>query len=99
MTEPPTERPEPVAVGESRRARLSRQGHRTFLYVWSLAIVAALGILLALIVANTRQVKVSWVFGDGHISLVWLVVASGLAGWLGGIATAILFHFRTRRRR
>jgi uncharacterized integral membrane protein len=105
LSEPSEPRPEPPAgaspsagATESRRERLSRQGHRTFLYIWALAIVAALVILIAMIVANTRQVKVSWVFGDGRISLIWVVVACGLAGWLGGIATAILFHFRTRRR-
>ena len=55
-------------------------------------------ILIALIVANTRQVKVSWVFGDGRISLIWVSSRAASRGWLGGIATAILFHFRTRRR-
>jgi uncharacterized integral membrane protein len=44
-------------------------------------------------------VKLSWVFGSGHASLVWIVIASVVLGWLLGIVTAIIFRLRTRRRR
>ncbi len=84
---------------ESRAQRLSRHGHRAFLYLWTLAIVAALVILVALIASNTRKVQVSYVFGDAKTSLIWIIVISALAGWLAGIATAILYRFRTRRGR
>jgi uncharacterized integral membrane protein len=99
MTETPTPTPPGPTGAESRAQRLSRHGHRTFLYIWTVAIIAALVILIALIVANTEKVKVSWVFGDGRISLIWLIVGSALAGWLGGVATAILYRFRTRAAR
>jgi uncharacterized integral membrane protein len=101
-SEPP---PTPPATGaadsppqETRRERLSREGRHTFLYVWTFAIVAALVILIALILANTRRVQVSWVVGDARTSLIWVIVVSALVGWLGGIATAVLFRRRTRRR-
>jgi uncharacterized integral membrane protein len=84
---------------ETRGQKLSRHGHRAFLYLWTLAIVAALIILIALIAANTRRVQVSYVFGDAKTSLIWIIVISALAGWLAGIATAILYRFRTRRGR
>jgi uncharacterized integral membrane protein len=84
---------------ETRGQRLSRHGHRAFLYLWTLAIVGALIILIALIVSNTRKVQVSYVFGDARTSLIWIIVISALAGWLAGIATAILYRFRTRRGR
>ena len=84
---------------ETRGQKLSRHGHRAFLYLWTLAIVAALIILIALIAANTRKVQVSYVFGDGKTSLIWIIVISALAGWLAGIATAILYRFRTRKGR
>jgi uncharacterized integral membrane protein len=91
---------EPVRPGdESRRQKLSRHGHRVFLYVWSLAIVGALVILIALILDNTRKVQVGYVFGDARTSLIWVIVICGIAGWLAGIATAVLFRFRTRRNR
>jgi uncharacterized integral membrane protein len=89
-----TETPE-----ESRVDRLTRHASRTFVYVWSGAIVAVLVILIALIVENTRTVTVSWVVGDARTRLIWVIVASGVLGWLAGLATAILLRQRTRRNR
>jgi uncharacterized integral membrane protein len=56
-------------------------------------------IVIALAVANTRQVKLSWVAGSSQASLVWIVLAAALLGWLLGIATSIVFRLRTRRKR
>jgi uncharacterized integral membrane protein len=84
---------------ETRTQRLSRQANRTFLYIWTSAILAAVIVLIAFIVANTRRVKVGWVFGTSQTSLIWVIVVAGLLGWFAGIATAILFRFRTRRGR
>jgi uncharacterized integral membrane protein len=89
----------PETPEETRGQRISRHGHRVFLYVWTLTIVAALVILIALIVDNTRTVQVGYVFGDARTSLIWVIVASGIAGWFAGLATAVLFRFRTRRGR
>jgi uncharacterized integral membrane protein len=97
MSEPaPTPPPTPT---ETRAQRLSRHGHRTFLYIWTTALVAAIVLLIAFIVANTDRVKVSWVFGHTRTSLIWVIVVSGLLGWLAGIATAVLFRLKTRRAR
>jgi uncharacterized integral membrane protein len=87
---------EPV---ELRRARLRRHGHRTALYTLAFSLVALLVVLIALVIANTRQVKLSWLVGSGHASLVWIIVASALLGWLLGIVTSVVFRLRTRRRR
>jgi uncharacterized integral membrane protein len=87
---------EPV---ELRRARLRRHGHRTGLYTLAFGFVALLVVLIALVIANTRQVKLSWVIGSGHASLVWIIVASAVLGWLLGIVTSVVFRLRTRRRR
>jgi uncharacterized integral membrane protein len=84
---------------ETRGQRLSRHGHRAFLYLWTLTIVASLIILIALIVDNTRRVQVGYVFGDSRTSLIWVIVISAVAGWFGGIATALLYRFRTRKGR
>jgi uncharacterized integral membrane protein len=84
---------------ESRRDRLSRHGRRARLYTWAALLAAMLIVLVALIVANTRQVKVSWVIGDSHTSLVWLVIVPALLGWVAGVATSVLFRRRTRRPR
>ncbi|HEY6018303.1 MAG TPA: lipopolysaccharide assembly protein LapA domain-containing protein [Gaiellaceae bacterium] len=86
---------EPV---EARSARLRRHGHRAGLYTWAFGLVALLVVLIALVIANTRQVKLSWVFGSGHASLVWIILAAAVLGWLLGIVTGIVFRMRTRRR-
>jgi len=84
---------------EPRRERLRRHGHRTGLYTLAFILVALLVVLIALVVANTRQVKLSWVAGSGHASLVWIILASAVLGWLLGIVTSVVFRTRTRRRR
>jgi uncharacterized integral membrane protein len=83
---------------EPRGVRLRRHGHRAVLYTWAFAGVGLIVVIVALAVANAHQVRVGWVFGSGHESLVWIVVASGVLGWLLGIVTAIIFRLRTRRR-
>jgi uncharacterized integral membrane protein len=84
---------------EPRGERLRRQGRRTVLYTLAFSLVALLVVLIALVGANTRQVKLSWVAGSGHASLVWVILASAVLGWLLGIVTSVVFRLRTRRRR
>lgn len=84
--------------GELRADRLRRHARRTGLYTWACAVVLLLVIIIALIVANTRRVKVSWVFGSTHQSLVWIILVTAIVGWLLGIVTSVIFRFRTRRR-
>ena len=100
QAEPPSPQPIPeTAAVEPRRDRLRRHGHRTRLYAWAFALVALLVIVIALAVANTRQVKLSWVVGASHASLVWIILVAAVLGWLLGITTSIVFRLRTRRRR
>ena len=87
---------EPV---EPRGARLRRHRRHTRLYAWAFVLVALLVVVIALAVANTRQVKLSWVAGTSHASLVWIILTTAVLGWLLGIATSIVFRARTRRRR
>lgn len=96
---PPHQDQPATELVEPRRDRLRRHGHRTGLYAWAFALVALLVVLIALVVANTRQVKLSWVFGNGHASLVWIILAAAVLGWLVGILTSVAFRRRTRRRR
>ena len=82
---------------EPRRARLVRHGRRLRLYAWAVSFVALLVALILLIAANLRSVKLDWVVGSGHASLVWIILAATVLGWLLGIATSVLFRYRTRR--
>jgi uncharacterized integral membrane protein len=86
-----------AAPAESRGQRLVRHGRRVRLYTWAAVFVAVLVVLIVLIAANIRSVKVDWVFGSTHASLVWIVLAATVLGWLLGITTSVLFRFRTRR--
>ena len=96
--EVPQSAPETEPV-EPRGKRLRRHGHRTGLYAWAFALVALLVIVIALTLANTRQVKISWVLGTSHASLVWIILATAVLAWLLGITTSVVFRLRTRRRR
>jgi uncharacterized integral membrane protein len=82
---------------EGRGHRLRRQSQRARLYGVAFALVALLVCLVALILANTRSVKLSWVFGDTNASLIWIILASAILGWLLGLATSTAFGRRTRR--
>jgi uncharacterized integral membrane protein len=90
--------PEQQTTREPRRDRLRRQGRHTWLYTLVSGIAALLVILIALIAANTRTVKVSWVLGSTRQSLVWIILVTAILGWLLGIATSVTLRFRTRRR-
>jgi uncharacterized integral membrane protein len=99
-----TDTPDPDAtpgveatVVESRRRRLVRHGHRARLYAWAFLLVGLLVVLIALIAANTRTVKLDWIVGSTHASLVWIVLAAAVLGWLLGIATSVVFRHKTRR--
>lgn len=74
-----------------------RHGHRARLYAGAGAFVALLAILVVLITKNTRSVKLDWAVGSTHASLVWIVLAAAVIGWLLGIATGVVFRHRTRR--
>jgi uncharacterized integral membrane protein len=94
----PTPVAEPTPPGEPRADRLRRHGHRTPLYVSAFLIIALLVVLIALVIANTRRVKLSWVVGTTHASLVWIIIVAAVLGWLLGIITSVVFEVRTRRR-
>jgi uncharacterized integral membrane protein len=83
-------------AGETRGARFARKAHRTRLYIYACIAVALLVVLIALVIANTGHVKVSWVVGSSSVSLVWLVIFSAILGLLLGMVLGALFHWRTR---
>ena len=85
------------SIGETRGARALRHGKRARLYAWAVIGIVVLVALIALVAANVRSVELDWVFGSGHASLVWIVLASAVLGWLLGIATCIVFRYRTRK--
>jgi uncharacterized integral membrane protein len=83
---------------ESRVGRHGRHGRRAALYLAAGLLTTALVLLVILIVQNTGRVRVGWIFGHSHVSLVFLILFASILGWIAGIATSIVFRRRTRRR-
>jgi uncharacterized integral membrane protein len=91
------ETPEPSRDGTSREQ--VRRSSRGGLYARVFVLVGLLIVLVALVVANTpRTVELSWVFGSGQVSIVWIIVLSAILGWLVGIVTGALIRHSTRGR-
>ena len=86
-------------VAETGGARFARKAHRARLYLYAGFAVVLLVFLIALVLANTGHVRVSWVFGTSSVSLVWLVLFAAILGLLLGMVLGALFHWRTRRPR
>jgi uncharacterized integral membrane protein len=85
------------AATEPRRERFARHAHRTRLYATAVVFVVVVIMLIGLAIANSRSVKLDWIVGSSHASLVWIVLAATVLGWVLGIATSVLFRYRTRR--
>lgn len=85
----------PAAESSTQRTRRHRKRGR--LYTWACLLVGLIVVLIALAAANTAAVKLDWVVGSTHASLVWIILAAAVLGWLLGIATGMVVHHRTRR--
>ena len=83
---------------ETRTEHFRRKALRGRLHGYAIAGVALGAFLIALAASNTAHVKVNWVFGSSHVSLVWLVLFAAILGWLLGLMASARFHWRTRRR-
>jgi uncharacterized integral membrane protein len=81
---------------ETRAEHLRRKAHRGRLHGYAVLAVALVAFLIALAASNTANVKVNWVFGSSHVSLVWLVLFAAILGWVLGLAATAAFHWRTR---
>ncbi len=96
VTPQPNEAVTPLPT-ESRTQRLTRGGRRARLYAGAVVTIALLAVLVVLSTENTRSVKLDWAVGSAHASLVWIILAAAVVGWLLGITTAVVVHHRTRR--
>jgi uncharacterized integral membrane protein len=99
--EAPTPAPSPDAPSthhvESRTERLVRHGRRARLYTGAVVFVTLVAVLIVLSSKNTRSVKLDWAVGSTRASLVWIILAAAVIGWLLGITTAVVFRHRTRK--
>ena len=81
---------------ETRAEHFRRKALRGRLHGYAIGAVALFAVLIALAASNTAQVKVNWLIGSSHVSLVWLVLAAAILGWALGLIASARFHWRTR---
>lgn len=77
---------QPAAAHTNRRDRKQ-------ILVWVILALAAAW-LIAFVVSNSEQVKVSFVFGDVTLSLIWVMIICAVTG----AVLAALIPRRSRRR-
>jgi uncharacterized integral membrane protein len=83
-------RPAPVAPAPAES--------RSAVSLHAILTIVVLVVIIALLLANTRTVEVSWVFGSTRQPLVWIVLVTAILGWLLGIFTSMLFRHRRAQR-
>ena len=81
---------------ETRAEHFRRKALRGRLHGYAIGAVALVAVLIALAASNTAQVKVNWLIGNSHVSLVWLVLVAAILGWVLGLMASARFHWRTR---
>lgn len=81
---------------ETGSERFRRKALRGRLRGYAIATVALVAVLIALAASNTAKVKVSWLVGSSHVSLVWLVLVAAILGWVLGLVAGARMHWRTR---
>lgn len=87
------ERERPV---ETRGARWQRKARRGRLRLAGLLMVGLLVCVVALVLANTGRVRLHWLLGSGSASLAWIVLLAVVLGWLLGLVSGSVVHWRTR---
>ena len=81
---------------ETRAEHFRRKALRGRLHGYAIGGVALVAVLIALAASNTAQVKVNWLIVSSVVSLVWLVLAAAILGWVLGQMASARFHWRTR---
>jgi uncharacterized integral membrane protein len=81
---------------ETGTERFRRKALRGRLHGYAIAAVAVVAALIVLAASNTAQVKVNWLIGSSHVSLVWLVLVTAILGWVLGLMASARFRWRTR---
>lgn len=87
----------PVRAAEPVRERRRRHARRQGLYIRAGLVVALVGVLIALVAANTSPVRIDWVVGTTDSPLVWIVFVSAVIGGLVASIGGALLRRRTRR--
>jgi uncharacterized integral membrane protein len=67
------------------------------LWLKLLLLLAVIAFVIAFVLENRRHVKLHFVFGSSHVSLIWLILLSIGLGLVGGVLLSQLYRRRGRR--
>ena len=87
---------DPANQVETRAGRFRRNARQGRLHLYAIAVIVLVVALIALAATNTARVQVHWLFGSSRISLVWLVLAAAIIGWILGVLASVRFQWMTR---
>lgn len=87
---------DPIERDETPDAPASEDRFQSQLWFLVGSLVLVVGYLIAFVIANSEQVKISFVFYSARTSLIWLIVLSVVIGLVGGIVLSQLFRNRSR---
>jgi uncharacterized integral membrane protein len=75
-----------------------QENWQPLLYLRVAVVVAVAAYVIAFILENRKGVKLHFVLGSAHVSLVWLILLSLVLGFVVGILLSQLERRRRRRR-
>jgi uncharacterized integral membrane protein len=81
---------------ETQGEHFRRKALRGRLHAYAIGAVVVVALLIALAASNTAHVKVNWLIGSSHVSLVWLVLVTAILGWVLGLLAKARLNWRTR---
>ena len=103
----PTEAGVPAAIAEQKQdiaratQELAEEEHRSPVRFWLkvAALLFAIGYSVAFVVGNAKSIKIDFVFGTAHVTLIWSVLLLLVIGFVGGVLGSHLYRQRRSQKR
>ena len=93
---------EQAPIGESGEAKTpdNEPDEAWQLQLWSklVILVVLVGYGIALVVANSSKVKISFLFASIHVSKIWLILLCFVLGLLSGVLLSQMYRHRALKR-
>jgi Protein of unknown function (DUF1049). len=93
---------EQAPIGESGEAKTpdNEPDEAWQLQLWSklILLVVVVGYGIALVVANSSKVKISFLFASIHVSKIWLILLCFVLGLLSGVLLSQMYRHRALKR-
>ncbi len=98
----PSEAAVSAAIAEQKqdiaqaKQELSEEEHRSPVRFWLkvAALLFAIGYSVAFVVGNAKSIKIDFVFGTAHVTLIWSVLLLLVIGFVAGVLGSHLYRQR-----